>query len=303
MFIYFIYMKNLAHLIKLANYFSFYTHDGWSGIFIGATEYALKFDLDITDKIHNIHKYYFYFKSSSLRFPISIRNASFIPPKWSFLDLYMILSKYLSAEIELISLDDEVFEYWINCSPSYWWYVFWWVEWLTEYYSNELTNTTTREKDRYNPGGSAYRLRKIYNDIMNSASSDRFRAVYIKQIQSLHKNVSCLSAVRIWDQILHGEMDIIWVTSRDNFVFHPNQALTTMHTNMRYMEQIIQSKVLIVESKSRLSHAAVIAQELNIPCFLWIKDIYMQLFHWDQISIEAHSSDIKIIKRFYEIPG
>lgn len=294
-------MKNLDQLIKIANYFTSYTYTGWPGIFIGATEYALQLDLAIVDEIHTTHKYYFYFNSSSLKFPISIRNTSFIPPKWPFLDLYIILSKNLNAEIELIALDDNIFNYWTTRSPSYWWYIFWWIEWLIEYYLNELTNIIAKEKCVYNPEWSAHRLRKIYDNIINSASSDRFRWLYIKQIQSLHKNTTCLSALRIWDQIFHGEMNIVWVTSRDNFVYQPNQALTTMHTNMRYMEQIIQSKVLIVQSKSRLSHAAVIAQELNIPCFLWVKDIYMQLFHGDKICVNANSSIIHIVKRFYEI--
>ena len=80
----------------------------------------------------------------------------------------------------------------------------------------------------------------------------------------------------------------------------PDEALVAQNTNLSHMSKILQSKALFVQSKSRLSHAAIVAQELSKPCFFGIEDIFTSLWHGDEIAFFQGKETISIIKRFYE---
>lgn len=294
-------MFSLSKLFVFAALFLKFVSGKRSDMVIGSTEHVFHFEghAQVYSNRYQTQKIYFYFRASSLVFPLLPGENAFCPPKWEFLQYYMALQKYSPYEIELMAIDDVSFWKILENSREYAWFRVGSIHWLIEYLKNEFSDPDKDNKMDYSAPQTAYRMRMLYDDILQCPFPKSVVEDYKNTIKVLHQWKDMLNADRCGDMISGWTLKVQWLI-HDQFSFMPDEALVAQNTNLSHMSKILQSKALFVQSKSRLSHAAIVAQELSKPCFFGIEDIFTSLWHGDEIAFFQGKETISIIKRFYE---
>lgn len=75
------------------------------------------------------------------------------------------------------------------------------------------------------------------------------------------------------------------------------QILVCPKTNPAWVPVLNKVSGVITESGGLLSHAAIVARELKIPCIVGVKDIFKKLKDGDLIEMNGQTSEIKILEK------
>lgn len=294
-------MFSKSKLFVFAAFFSKFVWGKRDDMILWSTEHVFEFEwhTSIDPNRYRTQKLYFYFRSSSLVFPIVPSDNAFCPPTWEFLNFYMSLQWHSNYEIELMALDDESYSRILLNSKEYAWFRVCTIWWLVEYLKNEFFDSDRTNKMEYSFAQSASRMRKLYDDLTEFGFSQNILGYYQSCLESLHKGQSIITSERCGNMDSGWKVQIQWLIN-DNFECVPHQWLVALNTNLSHMGKILQSKALFIQSPSRLSHAAIVSQEIWKPCFLWIKDIFLSLWHGDEVEYFPNNDTIIVTKRFYE---
>ena len=72
--------------------------------------------------------------------------------------------------------------------------------------------------------------------------------------------------------------------------------LVAVHTHPRYIELVNKSSAIVTDEGGTLSHAAIIARELKIPCIIGTQTATKVLHDGDLVEVDANKGVVRIIK-------
>lgn len=108
------------------------------------------------------------------------------------------------------------------------------------------------------------------------------------------KEQSCIGTARILFD------DILSISDQVVNLFNKGDIIVASNTSVSYMKYLVNCWGIITINGNKLSHASLIARELNVPLILWADDVFMKIFDGDTIRVDAKTWEVEVLQRFWE---
>jgi phosphohistidine swiveling domain-containing protein len=157
---------------------------------------------------------------------------------------------------------------------------------LMEYLENKLLPDTTLLERRYK--GCAL----LWSDKVTEFDTTE-AGVLEQHIYSQHSDI--VSGNSAFPGKVTGRVRVIINYAKDKEKFEKGEVLVTGMTDPNYLPLMKQASAIVVDTGGLLSHAAIVARELKIPCIIGTENVTKVLKDGDMVEVDAENGIVKIL--------
>src|SRR5262249_49927533 len=95
--------------------------------------------------------------------------------------------------------------------------------------------------------------------------------------------------------LITAKVRVIVDYAKDKHNFQPGEVLVTGMTDPNYLPLMKKASAIVVDTGGLLSHAAIVARELKIPCIIGTERATKVLKNGDVVKVDADRGVVRII--------